>query len=149
MDIKNAYNFKQVNGLVSCSGTLQKVDLQSLSDAAYQSVINLLPDDNEYVIDGEKEKFENMGIQYVYIPVEWNEPKQSDFDAFAAAMDEFKDRKLHIHCAANYRVTAFYAIYAFKTLGWSQAESREFIATIWQLSDYPVWNKFVSGYIGY
>ena len=38
-------------------------------------------------------------------------------------------------------------IYAFKNNGWSKTELSEFIGSIWQLSEYPVWDKFVSAYV--
>ena len=147
MNIKKAYNFKKVNELVSCSGTLRKVNLQSLSDDGYEVVINLLPDDSEYAVKDEKRDFEKSGIRFVYIPVDWDEPKISDFETFESEMDAAKGKKVHIHCAANFRVSAFYSIYAFKKHGWSKTELSEFIGSIWQLSEYPVWDKFVSAYV--
>lgn len=147
MNIKGAYNFKQVNELLSCSGTLMKVNLQGLSDEDYDGVINLLPDNSEYAVEGEQTAIENQGIRYIYIPVEWDEPSQSDFELFESELKAVEDKKVHIHCGANYRVSAFYSIYAYRNLGWSETELRGFIASIWQLSEYPVWEKFVSGYI--
>ena len=147
MNIRKAYNFKEVNELVSCSGTLKKVNLQSLADEGYEVVTNLLPDDSEYAVNGEKGDLEKSGIRYVYIPVDWDEPKHSDFEIFESEMNAITGKKVHIHCAANYRVTAFYSIYAFKNKGWSKAEVSEFIASVWQISEYPVWNKFVSAYV--
>lgn len=52
-------------------------------------------------------------------------------------------KKLHIHCAANYRASAFYAIYAYNNKGWSK-KLNAFIDEIWEISDYPVWVDFVS-----
>jgi len=147
MNIKKAYNFKKVNGLVTCSGTLKGVNLQSLSDEGYEVVINLLPDESEYAVKGEKGDFERSGVRYVYIPVEWDKPKYSDFEAFEAEMNAITGKKVHIHCAANFRVSAFYSIYAFKNLGWSKTEAEEFISSIWQLAEYPGWSSFVSHYV--
>jgi len=42
MNIKKAYSFKEVDEQVSCSGTLIKVNRQSLSEEGYEVVINLL-----------------------------------------------------------------------------------------------------------
>ncbi len=147
MNIKKAYNFKEVNEQVSCSGTLKKVNLQSLSDEGYEVVINLLPDDSEYAVNGEKRDLEKSGIRYVHIPVDWDEPRHSDFETFESEMNAIKGKKVHIHCAANFRVTAFYSIYAFRNLGWPETELNGFIGSMWQLSEYPVWAKFVTAYI--
>ena len=62
-------------------------------------------------------------------------------------MDDIKGKKVHIHCAANFRATAFYAIYAYRKVGWTRIKVNEFIRSIWQLSEYPVWDKFVTSYL--
>ena len=51
--------------------------------------------------------------------------------------------KILLHRAANFRVTAFYSLYALKRLGWSDAEADAFRASVWRGSDYPVWEAFV------
>lgn len=60
MNFNKAYNFKEVNELVSCSGTLKNVRLQSFLDEGYYAVINLLPDESEYAVEGEKNEFEEL-----------------------------------------------------------------------------------------
>jgi hypothetical protein len=44
---------------------------------------------------------------------------------------------------ANFRVTAFYALYAQKHLGWSEAQADQFRMSVWQGTDYPIWEKFI------
>ncbi len=147
MNFNKAYNFKEVNELVSCSGTLKKVRLQSFLDEGYFAVINLLPDESEYAVEEEKNELEKLGIHYIYIPIDWDKPINADFDLFELTLDGIKGKKVHIHCAANFRVTAFYAIYAYKKLDWTSIRVNKFIGSIWQLSEYPVWDKFVSSYL--
>jgi hypothetical protein len=59
-------------------------------------------------------------------------------------MQTLPEGKTLLHCAANYRVTAFYALYALRHLGWSEAQADEFRASIWQGSNYPIWEAFYS-----
>lgn len=147
MNFIKAYNFKEVNELVSCSGTLKNVRLQSFLDEGYFAVINLLPDESEYAVEEEKNELEKLGIHYIHIPIDWDKPINADFDLFELTMDDIKGKKVHIHCAANFRATAFYAIYAYRKVGWTRIKVNEFIGSIWQLSEYPVWDKFVSSYL--
>lgn len=144
MDINKAYNYIDNDERVSSSGTIVNVNLQSLLDANYSAVINLLPDDSEHARKNEKEDFEKLGIEYTYIPIDWDAPTQANFEAFEATMLSVKDKKIHIHCAANYRATAFYAIFAHKHYAWSKEKIMEFTASIWTVSDYPIWLKFVN-----
>ena len=148
MNIKQAYNFKEIDEMTTCSGMLKDVSLKSLADEGYGAVINLLPDDSEYAVEEERAGLEELGIRYKYIPVVWEEPQRSDFESFESAMNATQGTKTHIHCAANFRVTAFYGIYAFRNHGWSEAKLREFVGSIWQLSEHPAWDKFVAGYVG-
>ena len=80
---------------------------------------------------------------YHHIPVDWDNPTASDFSAFEAVMQALPAGKTFIHCAANFRVTAFYSLYAQKHLGWSKAQADEFRSSVWQGSDYPIWEVFI------
>ena len=59
-------------------------------------------------------------------------------------MEANAGRKLMLHCAANYRVSAFYSIYAVRNLGWTHQQAYEFMGDIWDLDEYPVWKSFVA-----
>jgi hypothetical protein len=84
-------------------------------------------------------------MTYHLIPVVWDDPRERDFAAFEAMMQQLPDTgRTLIHCAANFRVTAFYALYAMKRLGWSEAQAEAFRASIWQGSDYPIWERFIA-----
>jgi protein tyrosine phosphatase (PTP) superfamily phosphohydrolase (DUF442 family) len=143
MNIRKAYKFKLVNDLVSCSGTLMKVDLESLKTEHYQLLINLLPNDSKYSRSDEKETIEALNIEYYYIPIDWENPQVNEFEIFESILQRNKGKKVHIHCAANYRATAFYGIYALKNESWSLKDLFEFTGSIWQISEYPIWKRFV------
>ena len=59
-------------------------------------------------------------------------------------MQAAADRKLMVHCAANYRVSAFYAIYAVEHLDWSPGHAWEFIGATWNIEENAVWEAFVA-----
>jgi len=42
------------------------------------------------------------------------------------------------------RSQAFYSLYAMKRLGWSAEQADTFRAPIWDGSDYPIWEAFIS-----
>jgi protein tyrosine phosphatase (PTP) superfamily phosphohydrolase (DUF442 family) len=82
-------------------------------------------------------------MKYHHIPVRWDQPSEADFAAFEQAMQSAGEAKTLVHCAANFRATAFYALYAMKHLGWSRTRAEEFRDSIWHGSDFPVWEDFI------
>ena len=147
MSVNQAYNFKSINPSVSTAGVLTKRQLSELSSEGYEAVINLLPSDSEYATEHEPSIVEAQGLKYVYIPVDFTAPTESDYQQFTQAMSELSGEKIMLHCAANYRVTAFYSVYATQALGWSAEQARELISSIWDVSEFPVWEKFVESRI--
>ncbi|MBN7795756.1 protein tyrosine phosphatase family protein [Parahaliea mediterranea] len=147
MSVERAFNFRPVSENVATSGLLNEEQLSALGASGYEAVINLLPHDSQYAIPGEEAIVAGQGIDYFYIPVDFAHPVAEDYAAFVRAMGACRGKRLLIHCAANYRVSAFYAIYAWEHLGWSATRAREHIASIWQLEDNPPWESFIATYI--
>ncbi len=148
MAVSDAYNFREVHEQLSTAGVVSEQQLADLKAEGYQAVINLLPTDSPYAIDGEADIVTDQGIDYTNIEVDFAAPTASDFDQFVTAMQANGERKLLLHCAANYRVTAFYAIYAVKHLGWSRQQAYDFIGGTWDLTEKPVWEAFVAEMLG-
>ena len=143
MAIDQSYSFRRVNNQITTSGAVEASDLQHLSSEEYDAVINLLPDDNKDALADESRIVEEQGVQYFHIPVDFGAPNESDYSAFSRILDGLRGKKVHIHCAANYRVSAFYALYAVKDELWTQKYANEFIGSIWDPSDYPEWQEFI------
>ena len=47
-------------------------------------------------------------MTYIHIPVDFEKPTDRDFDQFCSAMEQLKEVPVHVHCIANYRVSAFF-----------------------------------------
>ena len=107
-------------------------------------VINLAPTEPGRSLAGEADLVGAMGMDYVHIPVDWANPTVQDFAAFEQALSQLGERKALIHCIANFRVTAFYALHALKHLGWGVTEAGTLHASVWQGHDHPVWERFWS-----
>ena len=144
MSVDQAFNYKKVSDSISTAGVVSEDQLQQLVDEGYQAVINLLPPNSEYAIKNEASIVTEQGIAYYAIPVEFSSPQKSEYQEFAEKMLALSGKKLMVHCAANYRVSAFYSIYAFHKLGWTEPQVYEWIASIWTLSEHPVWTQFVA-----
>ncbi len=143
MAIADSFNFRRVSDLVSTSGVVGEDNLRCLGREGYEIVIDLLPHDSQYAEKNEPAIVAAEGADYVYIPVDFSAPTPSDFAAFATALDRAGDKKVHVHCAANYRVSVFYALYAVQRGIWNQQQADAFITSIWVPAEHPGWLEVI------
>lgn len=147
MSVSESYNFKAFASGIDTAGVVGAKRLAKLSEESYVAVVNLLPDESEYAVTNEKEFVESQQIEYHYRPVDFACPGDNDYEWFEATVKNLPAGKALIHCAANYRVSAFSSIYAFRNLGWSAARAKGFIAQVWDLEEHPAWSAFVNAWI--
>lgn len=142
MSTEDIYNYRRVDDETITGGQPTPEQLAAAAAEGVVTVINLAPADAHNALPDEATRVRALGMAYVHIPVDWQNPQERDLEAFAAAMAERRPGKTLIHCAANYRVTAFYSLYALEHLGWTVEEAEAFRASVWSGSDYPVWEAF-------
>ena len=143
MSIEQAYNYRAVSDRVLTAGRVEPEQLAELAAEGVEVVINLMPDASDYAVKNERGLVEEQGIEYLYLPVDFAGPTLADYKQFRQMMSVAGDRKLLIHCAANYRVSAFYSRYAIETGRWSAAEADAFMLSIWQTAEYPSWPQWL------
>lgn len=144
MSVADSYNFLRISDVVTSSGVVGPEGLAVLGHEGYDAVINLLPDDSEWAVADESEIVGRQGLTYVHIPVDFEAPTAADLDAFTAALDALEGRRVHLHCAANFRVTAFYGLYAVARGTHTVAEADALAQRFWDPADHPVWAEFIA-----
>jgi uncharacterized protein (TIGR01244 family) len=144
MRIEEIFNYRKVNDQISTGGQPTEEQLRAAAAEGFTTVINLATIDPDRSLADEGGLVRSLGLTYHHIPVKWDDPQANDFAAFEAVLQQASgDEKILIHCAANFRVSAFYGLYAMKHLGWTEAQADDFRAPIWAGSDYPIWEKFI------
>ena len=143
MPIVDAFNYKKISDTLITSGLASEEQLAELATQGFTTVINLLPHDNQYAIASEQEIIEQQGLAYHSIPIDFGEPREEDFKTFSSLLDSVGKQKTLSHCAANYRVSAFYALYAYKKLGWTEQQTEDLIHSIWDPRQHPPWPEFI------
>lgn len=145
MSTDTIYNFRKVDEQTLTAGQPTSQQLRAAADEGVQTVINLATYSPGHSLEDEAGLVNSLGMTYHHIPVVWDHPQVSDFETFEGVVKGLPaNGKTLIHCAANFRVTAFYSLYALKHLGWSEAQADAFRASIWQGSHYPIWEKFIA-----
>ncbi|HEY4333712.1 MAG TPA: protein tyrosine phosphatase family protein [Ilumatobacteraceae bacterium] len=142
MSTEQIFNHRRIDERVITAGHPTEQQLRDAAAEGVTAVINLAPIDHRSV-PAEAEVVRSLGMAYDYIPVDWQAPTAADFTTFEHAMQAHDGDRVLIHCAANFRVTAFYSLYALKHLGWSAADAEALRASIWDGSDHPVWQTFI------
>ena len=144
MGIEDSYNFRRIHESLTTSGLVSAAQLIDLQSEGYDAVINLLPDSYEHAVADEARIVRDQGLDYVYIPVDFDAPTHADFEAFADAMDARPGETIHVHCAANYRVSAFYSLYALRKGLCTEDEADAIVQDIWNPAEYPKWMAFIT-----
>lgn len=141
--MKDIYNYLFYQDKLSSSGMPTTQQMKSVAEAGVALVINLAPHDVPHAIPNETELVENLGMEYINIPVNWNTPTKDGLNIFMDTMDANKDKKIHVHCEANFRASGFITVYRILRLGWDPEKAFEVMHTIWDEDTYPVWKMFL------
>ena len=138
---ESVFNYLLLSETLATSGQPTAQQFKRLKADGFDTVINLLPHDHENALPGQEALLGELGVNYIYIPVDFKAPQEPEFDAFCEAMDRLKDEKVWVHCAANMRVSAFIYRYRVERLGKDEATSRADMEKIW--TPFGVWKSFV------
>lgn len=139
------YNARVVNDRLITSGQPTEHQLRGAAAEGIDTVVNLAPHDSDNALPDEAGLVCALGMTYHHLPVVFENPTEADFAVFEQVMAQLPpESRTLVHCAANFRVSAFYGLFAMKHLGWSAEQAEAFRAPIWNGSDYPVWEAFIS-----
>jgi protein tyrosine phosphatase (PTP) superfamily phosphohydrolase (DUF442 family) len=119
--VTDIYNFRTIEDTLSTSGQPTEAQLRAAAAEGYQVMV------------------------YVHIPVQFDAPREDDLLAFFQAMEMHKEKKVHIHCAANMRVTAFLGLYHAIKQRKEEIEAFEPMRSVWEPNE--VWSSFISNMI--
>ena len=135
------YNFLILSDSMATAGQPLEEELEFVSKAGFEVVINLALSDADYSLPDEMGVVKNLGMEYVHIPVIWQNPTSDDLDKFFGVMEAYKGRKIFIHCAANMRVSTFIALYRVVKEGWDYSEAMKYVYKIWNPD--TIWSDFI------
>jgi uncharacterized protein (TIGR01244 family) len=142
--LADARNFREVDETLLTAGQPTEAQLADAASQGVQVVVNLaLHDDPRYSLKDEAGCVRDLGMEYIHIPVQFNAPTEENLLAFCAAMDAHEGEKTLVHCAANYRVTAFVGLYRVIRQGVAPEKAFETMRSVWEADD--VWKPFIAG----
>lgn len=105
--------------------------LAQLATQGFGAVIYLAPPTVSDAVRDEAAILEQQGLAYVNIPIPFNHPTEAHFDSFTAALGQFVDRKVLVHCQVNMRASSMVFLYRV-IVGRESAElAYESVARVW------------------
>ena len=142
MAVADIKNFIAVSDDLGTAGQPSEAELREVADAGFSVVVNLGLLDPRYCLADEAGSVRRLGLEYHHIPVDFNAPQADDLRRFFDAMDAARNKKVFVHCAANYRVSAFIALYNEERRGWSSEDADAHIRKVWEPND--TWARFIA-----
>ncbi|MBF0165746.1 MAG: protein tyrosine phosphatase family protein [Magnetococcales bacterium] len=141
--IKTIRQFVPIDDSLFTGGQPSETQLAALAEAGFDVIINLaLHDDPRYSLKDERGTVHALGMEYIHIPVPFSAPRREDLQAFLTTMEHVVDRRVFVHCAYNWRVSAFIALYRILRLGWKRELATQEMNKIW--SPDHIWETFVN-----
>ena len=142
MPLDEIKNFVVVSDRLGTAGQPSEAQLRDVAAAGFDVVVNLGLLDPRYCLADEAGTVASLGLAYHHIPVDFSAPQADDLRRFFDVMDGARDQKVFVHCAANYRVSSFVALYGEARFGWSSDQGDAHIRRIWEPNE--TWIRFIA-----
>jgi protein tyrosine phosphatase (PTP) superfamily phosphohydrolase (DUF442 family) len=149
VDPADIRSWQRLDERTTTSGKLEDKDVGRLAAIGVKHVINLALDDHPEALGDEGSKLAAAGIGYTHIPVPFDAPTDAHFALFCKALDTIDELPVHVHCIANWRVSAFYYRRNRDQIGMSEEKARALMHQQWapESSDDPraeIWKEFIA-----
>jgi uncharacterized protein (TIGR01244 family) len=119
-------NFTKVDAVVACGGATETTALEGLSKDGFKSVINLrLASENNANIDLNAARAKELGLKYVHIPFNGQQPDPKVVDQFLAAIADKSNQPAYVHCGSASRVGAAWLVKRVLQDGWTVEKATE------------------------
>ena len=139
--VTDIFNFVPISERLGTAGQPTAEQIAALKDAGYEVVINLATGTTPRDLPNEASLLQQHGIDYVHIPVIWEQPTTDNLSQFFAAMDANQSKKCFVHCIANMRVSAFVYLYRVLKQGVPEDAARATMNQLWEPN--KVWQGFI------
>lgn len=138
-------NFLPLSERIGTAGQPTVEQFELIRAAGYEVVVNLALPSSSHAIAHEKTIVEALGMQYIPIPVIWENPTLEDLEAFFGVMNANAETPVFVHCAMNMRVSAFMYLYRRICQHIEDEIAKPDLNKIWTPN--PVWSDFIQGAI--
>ncbi len=134
-------NFRQYSSSFASAGQPSRDQFQTIADNGFERIVYIAFTNNQNALSDADQLVKSLGMEYMHVPVAFDNPLPDDFYAFADSMQRNTDKKTLLHCQVNARATAFSFLYRVIYEGVSVEEAKADMNTVWQPN--AVWRDFI------
>lgn len=131
-DLDEISAFREYSPEFASSGQPTKNQLAVLRDNGYERIVYIAFTNSGKAYADEDQLVKKLGMDYVQIPVDWENPDKSDFYAFAGTMETGPEKKTLLHCQVNFRASAFAFLYRVIYEGVPVVDAKKDMNSVWQ-----------------
>jgi len=134
-------NFIRISPLLACCGQPTREQWDWIAGQGFQTVINLLPASSPTALPDEADLSAARAIEYIHIPVVWTAPAAADLARFFDAMEANRQKTVLVHCALNYRASAFVFLWRVLRCGEAAERVKWDMLSVWEPDE--TWQAFI------
>jgi len=102
-DPETIYHWRRLDDRITTSGQPTEPQLEDIHALGIRHIVNLGLHSHDKALADETASVSPLGMTYIHIPVDFQNPTDRDFDQFCAVMEQLKDVPVHVHCIIGFR----------------------------------------------
>ncbi len=134
-------NFRQYSATFASAGQPTREQFEAIADNGFERVVYIAFTNNRNALPDADIVVKGLGMEYMQIPVDFDNPRPGEYYAFADSMARNEGRKTLLHCQVNFRATAFSFLYRVLNEDVPMAEAKADMNSVWQPN--AVWRDFI------
>ncbi len=139
--IRRLKNYVPISEKLHTCGQITGDALDVLKKEGVKAIISVNAEEFG-AIESLKRQARGQGIDFVNVPVSWEDPTISSLEDFFEAMDKYQEVEILVHCQLNWRASAYVYLYRTIRLKESKKEAQKALRKIWNPEKYDAWNAF-------
>lgn len=141
--MKDISNYIPMTETISTSGQPTRDQFSQIAKAGFKAVVNLAMPDSDKAIPDEGTVVTMLGMQYVHIPVPFDNPTAVHLKSFIGILRALEGEKVWVHCVVNARVSAFMYQYLRFEKGYDANAAKNDLLQKWEPNMDTVWQRFM------
>lgn len=140
-ELNGLNNYLAYSPVLASSGQPTEAQLRTIRSAGYERIVYLAYTDHDRSLPNEDRLVSELGMTYLQIPVDWENPQRDTFYLFAGALAQQPGRKTLVHCQVNYRASAYSFLYRVVYGGVDLAEAKRDMNAVWEPN--AAWTRYI------